>query len=323
MIQNQNRRKLLTAMIAAAATALPSLTHAAAYPDRPIELVVPFQAGGGTDALARAFGKASQKHFPKGVVVINKAGASGSIGWQHMLNARPDGYTLAVVTVEMVILPHLQLFNRTYEDVTPIAQLNADPAALVVRTDSPINTVEELMAVARKEPGKFNMGTSGNGTIYDLAAAAFEDKTGVKFNRIPYQGAAPAILSLLGGQIDAVTASPAEVSAHVASGKLKILAVMADKRLDEFKAVPTLKERNIPLSIGTWRGIMGPGNLPPEVVSTLKTAVAAIAREPELQATLKQLNLGYVYADDVGFKSVMARDNQVFKDLVRKLKITP
>jgi tripartite-type tricarboxylate transporter receptor subunit TctC len=319
----QNRRKLITAMIAAAASALPSFTHAAAYPDRPIELVVPFQAGGGTDAVARAFAKASQKHFPKGVIVLNKAGASGSIGWQHMINAKADGYTLAVVTVEMVILPHLNLFNRTYEDVTPIAQLNADPASLVVRSDSPVNTVEELIAAARKDAGKMSMGTSGNGTIYDLAAAAFEDKAGVKFNRVPYQGAAPAILSLLGGQLDAVTASPAEVSAHVAAGKLKVLAVMADKRLDEFKSVPTLKERNIALSIGTWRGIMGPKNLPAEVVSTLKTAVAAIAGEPELQATLKQLNLGYVYADDIGFKSVMARDNQVFKELVTKLKITP
>ena len=319
----QNRRKLLTALMAAAVSVLPSFTHAGAYPERPIELVVPFQAGGGTDAVARAFAKASQKHFPKGVVVLNKAGASGGIGWQHMINAKADGYTLAVVTVEMVILPHLNLFNRTYEDVTPIAQLNADPASLVVRSDSPINSVEELIAVARKEPGGMNMGTSGNGTIYDLAAAAFEEKAGVKFNRVPYPGAAPAILSLLGGQIDAVTASPAEVSAHVASGKLKVLAVMADQRLDEFKNVPTLKERNIPLSIGTWRGIMGPKNLPPEVVSTLKTAVAAIAREPELQTTLKQLNLGYVYADDAGFKSVMARDNQVFKDLVTKLKIKP
>lgn len=320
----QIRCKLVTALLAASAAAvLPSLAHSGTYPERPVELVVPFQAGGGTDALARAFGKASQKHFPKGVVVLNKAGASGSIGWQYMMNAKPDGHTLAVVTVEMVILPHLNLFNRTWEDVTPIAQLNADPAALVVRSDSSINSVEDLIAAARKEPGRMNMGTSGNGTIYDLAAAAFEDKANVKFNRVPYQGAAPAILSLLGGQIDAVTVSPAEVSAHVASGKLKILAVMADKRLEEFKAVPTLKEKNIPLSIGTWRGIMGPKNLPPEVVSTLKTAVAEIAREPELQNTLKQLNLGFVYADDTGFKSVMARDNQVFKDLVTKLKITP
>ena len=114
----QNRRKLLTALMAAAVSVLPSFTHAGAYPERPIELVVPFQAGGGTDAVARAFAKASQKHFPKGVVVLNKAGASGSIGWQHMISAKPDGYTLAVVTVEVVILPHLNLFNRTYEDVS-------------------------------------------------------------------------------------------------------------------------------------------------------------------------------------------------------------
>jgi tripartite-type tricarboxylate transporter receptor subunit TctC len=318
-----NRRQVLAAGMAASASAiLPFSARAAAYPDRPVELIVPFQAGGGTDALARAFAKASQKHFPKGVVVLNKAGASGSIGWQHMMNAKPDGYTLAVVTVEMVILPHLGLFNRTYDDVTPIAQLNADPASVVVRSDSPYKIVEEFIAAARKEPGKLNMGTSGNGTIYDLAAAAFEDKTGTKFNRIPYQGAAPSILSLLGGQLDAVTASPAEVSAHIASGKLKILAVMADKRLDEFNTVPTLKEKNIHLSIGTWRGIMGPKGLPADVVNTLKTAVAGVSKEPELQNTLKQLNLGYVYADDNGFKQVMARDNQIFKELVTKLKIT-
>lgn len=320
---SMNRRQVLAAgMVASASATLPFSVRAAAYPDRPVELIVPFQAGGGTDALARAFAKASQKHFPKGVVVLNKAGASGSIGWQHMMNAKPDGYTLAVVTVEIVILPHLGLFNRTYDDVTPIAQLNADPASVVVRSDSPYKTVEELIAAARKEPGKLSMGTSGNGTIYDLAAAAFEDKTGTKFNRIPYQGAAPSILSLLGGQLDAVTASPAEVSAHIASGKLKILAVMADKRLDEFNAVPTLKEKDIQLSIGTWRGIMGPKGLPANVVNTLKTAVAAVSKEPELQNTLKQLNLGYVYADDSGFKQVMARDNQIFKELVTKLKIT-
>ncbi len=319
----KNRPLVLAAVVAAVASAaLPLSAWAADYPDRAIELVVPFAAGGGTDALARSFAQAAQKHMPKGVVVVNKAGASGGIGWQYMMNAKPDGYTLAVVTVEMVILPHLNLFNHTYNDITPIAQLNADPASIVVRSDSPINTIEEFIDVARKKPGMMTMGTSGNGTIYDLAAAAFEDKTGTKFNRIPYSGAAPAILALLGSQLEAVTASPGEVSAHVNGGKLKILAVMADKRLEEFKAVPTLKERNINLSIGTWRGIMGPAGLPADVVKTLKTKIAAVAAEPELQTTLKKLNLGYVYADDTGFKSVMARDNVVFKELVAKLKIT-
>ncbi len=318
----KHRRHALVAGLAFAACALgPQLAIANDYPDRPIELVVPFQAGGGTDAVARAFGVAAQKHFPKGVVVVNKAGASGGIGWNYMMNAKPDGYTLAMVTVEMVILPHLNLFNRTYADVTPIAQLNADPAAVIVRTDSPHKTIEELIAAARQEPGKLSMGTAGNGGIYDIAAASFEEKAKVQFNRIPYQGAAPSILSLLSNQLDAVTASPGEVAAHVAAGKLRILAVMADKRLDDFKSVPTLKERNVDLSIGTWRGIMGPKGLPPEVVKMLKTAVADVSREPELQNTLKKLNLGYIYADDTGFKSVMAKDNQMFKEMIPRLKI--
>ena len=318
-----HRRHILAASLAVSASMLLApVSWAADYPEKPIELIVPFAAGGGTDALARAFSVAAQKHLPKGLIVMNRAGASGSIGWKHMMNAKPDGYTLAVVTVEMVILPHLNLFNATYHDITPIAQLNADPASVVVRSDSPYTTVEEFIEAARKQPGKMSMGTSGNGTIYDLAAAAFEDKTGTKFNRIPFQGAAPSILSLLSSQLDAVTASPAEVSAYVNAGKLKILAVMADNRLAEFKSTPTLKERNIDLSIGTWRGIMGPKGLPDDVLATLKAVVPVIAKEPEMQNALKKMNLGYVYADDAGFKTTTARDNQVFKDLVTKLKIT-
>ena len=319
---NHRRHILLGGLAVAASMLITPASQAADYPEKPIELIVPFAAGGGTDALARAFSAAAQKHLPNGIIVMNRAGASGSIGWQYMMNAKPDGYTLAVVTVEMVILPHLNLFNATYHDVTPIAQLNADPASVIVRSDSPYNTVEEFIEAARKQPGKMSMGTSGNGTIYDLAAAAFEDKTGTKFNRIPYQGAAPSILSLLSNQLDAVSASPAEVSAHVSAGKLKILAVMADNRLADFKNVPTLKERNIDLSIGTWRGIMGPKGLPADVVRTLKTVVPVIAKEPEMQNALKKMNLGYVFADDIGFKATMARDNQVFKDLVTKLKIS-
>jgi tripartite-type tricarboxylate transporter receptor subunit TctC len=312
---------LAAALLGLAVAMAPRATLAADYPDRPIELVVPFQPGGGTDAVARAFAVAAQKRFPKGIVVTNKSGASGGIGWNYMMNAKPDGYTLGIVTVEMVILPHLNLFHRNYGDVTPIAQLNADPAAIIVRADSPYTTLEEFIAAARRQPGKMSMGTSGNGSIYDLAAAAFEEKTKLQFNRIPYQGAAPGILALLGSQLDAVTASPAEVAPHLAAGKVRILAVMADKRLVDFAAVPTLKEQNIDLSIGTWRGIMGPKSLPPDVVATLKSAVAEISREPELQNTLKKLSLGYVYADDTGFKAIMARDNQAFKEMIPRLKI--
>lgn len=299
------------------------IVSAAEYPERAVQLIVPFSVGGGTDAVARAFAKAAQKQIPDGMVVINKPGAGGAIGWKYMMNAKPDGYTLGVVTVEMAILPHLNLFNHTYKDIVPIAQLNADPAAIIVRADSPYKTIEQLIANAKSRSGALSMGTSGNGTIYDLAAAAFEDKSKAKFNRIPFQGAGPAIVALLGNQLDAIAASPGEVAQYLKSGDLRMLAVMADQRVAKFDTVPTLKEKGIDLSIGTWRGIMGPKGLSEEVVDRLKILVAKTAKDPDFRELLNAMNLGFVYADKRKFKAIMERDNEFFKNLVTNLPYNP
>ncbi|MDB5895427.1 MAG: transporter substrate-binding protein, partial [Rhodoferax sp.] len=214
-------RRGLTAL--AALTALTALGLGAAqaqsdFPTRPIELVVPFQPGGGTDALARSFADATRKHMPQSMIIVNKPGASGAIGWQDVISAKPDGYRLAVVTVELTTLPHMGIGKFTYEDLQPIARLNADPAAITVRSDAPWNTIEEYLAAARKDPGKIGVGNAGNGSIWHLAASALEEKTGVKFNHIPFQGAGPAVLALLGGHVDSVAVSPAEVTTYVAAG---------------------------------------------------------------------------------------------------------
>ena len=203
-------------------------------------------------------------------VVNNKPGASGVIGWSDVVNAKPDGYKLALMTVELTILPHLGLSKFGVEEFAPIARMNADPAAITVKGDAPWNTVEEFIAAAKKSNGEMKVGNSGNGSIWHLAAASVEDKTGAKFSHIPYQGAAPAVLSLLGGHIDAVAVSPAEVAPHLASGKLKMLAIMADQRLKAFDKVPTLKERGIDVSLGAWRGLGAPKGTPKEVIDVLK-----------------------------------------------------
>ncbi|WP_369651000.1 MULTISPECIES: tripartite tricarboxylate transporter substrate binding protein [unclassified Variovorax] len=293
----------------------------AGFPSKPIELVVPFQPGGGTDALARAFADATRKHMPQSMIIVNKPGASGAIGWQDVVNAKPDGYRLAVVTVELTTLPHMGLAKFTYEDLTPIARLNADQSAITVRADAPWNTIEEFLAAARKDSGKLSMGNAGNGSIWHLAAAALEDKTGAKFNHTPFQGAGPAVLALLGGHIDAVAVSPAEVTTYVQAGKLKTLAVMAEQRVKGFDKVPTLKERGIDLVIGTWRGIAAPKNTPPEVVAYLKNLSQKAAGEPAFREVLDKQNLGFSYADDVAFKANMAKDNAYFKALMGKLDI--
>lgn len=291
------------------------------FPTKPIELVVPFQPGGGTDALARSFADATRKHTTQSVVIVNKPGASGSIGWQDVMHAKPDGYRLAVITVELATLSHMGIGKITADDLQPIAQLNADQAAITVRADAPWNTVEEFLAAAKKEPGKLGMGNAGPGSIWHLAAAALEEKTGTKFNHVPFQGAGPGVLALLGGHIDAVAVSPAEVTTHVQSGKLKTLAVMAEQRVKGFENVPTLKERGIDLVIGTWRGIAAPKGTPQAVVAYLKDLAHKASSEPAFRETLDKQNLGFVYADDVAFKARITRDNAYFKALIQKLAI--
>lgn len=313
-----------TLLAAAAAGALPSPLFAqSGYPNRPVELIVPAGAGGGTDVLARAFAEAAKKHLPQPITVNNRPGASGMIGHGEMINARPDGYKLAVVFAEIVIVPHLGLTKLSYEDFTPIARLNADPAAITVKADAPWNTIEEFLAASKAKPGEIKMGNSGNGSIWHLAHAALEDKVGVKYNPIPFGGAAPAVLALMGGHVDAVAVSPGEVATHVASGKLKTLVVMADQRLKGFDKVPTLKERGIDLSIGTWRGLAAPKGTPAEVLAILTEATKKSADEPVLREALDRLSMGFAYADAETFRANMKRDNELFKGLVSKLGIKP
>lgn len=293
------------------------------FPSKPIELLVPYQPGGGTDGLARAFADASRKHIDQSIVIVNRPGAGGAIGWQEVINARPDGYKLAVLTVELLTLPHLGLAKFKYDDFQPIAQLNADPAAVTVKSDAPWNTIEEFLADAKKKPDQMRIGNSGNGSIWHLAAAALEDKTGTKFNHIPFQGAAPAVLALLGGHIEAVTVSPAEVTTHVQAGKLKTLMVMADKRVKGFEKVPTAKEKGIDLAIGTWRGLGAPKNTPPEVMARLREITAKTAAEPLMHEVMDKQNLGYVYTDGAIFKDTLAKDDVYFKGLITKLNLKP
>ena len=291
------------------------------FPNKPIELVVPFQPGGGTDALARSFADATRKHTTQSIIIVNKPGASGSIGWQDVMHAKPDGYRLAVITVELATLAHIGIGKIAADDLQPIAQLNADQAAITVRAEAPWNTIEEFLAAAKKEPGKIGVGNAGPGSIWHLAASALEDKAGVKFNHVPFQGAGPGVLALLGGHIDAVAVSPAEVTTHVQSGKLKTLAVMAEQRVKGFEKVPTLKERGIDLVIGTWRGIAAPKGTPPQVVAYLKDLALKASGEPAFRETLDKQNLGFVYADDQAFKAKIMKDNAYFKDLITKLGI--
>lgn len=316
-MQSFTRRALLGMAICTIAASAP--VYAQTFPSKSIELVVPYPAGGGTDVLARAFSVAGAKHFAQPLIVVNKPGAAGAIGWAEVLNGKDPGYKVALLATDLMVQPNMGYTKITYQDFTPIARLNYDPAAITVRADAPWKTVDEFIAAAKA--GEFRIGNGGNGSTWHLAAAAVQEKTGAKFNHIPFAGANPAALSLLGGHIEAITVSAAEVSNYVAAGKLRVLAVMSDARIKGFEDVPTLKERGFDIQVGTWRGLGVPKGTPPEAVAILRAATAKTMQEPSIRDTLDKQNMGYAYADGDVFGAAMAKDNAFFADLIQKLDL--
>ncbi|EPM4908882.1 Bug family tripartite tricarboxylate transporter substrate binding protein [Klebsiella oxytoca] len=310
---------LLTSLIAASAFLLASPTQAADYPTRQIELIVPFAAGGGTDLVARAFAEASKPHFPVGVGVINKPGGGGAIGFSELAASRPNGYKLAMGTAELTILPSLGMVKFKTEDFTPLGLFNMEPSAVTVKIDAPWNTLEEFLAWAKENPAQARVGNSGTGAIWHLAAASLEDKTGVTFNHIPFDGATPAVTALLGGHIEAVTVSTAEVLNQVEDGKLKTLAVMSDQRDSNMPDVPTLKEKNIDLSIGAWRGLVISNKTPQNVIDFLTTAIADTANEPSFKEALSNMRLNYVWLDRAEFQALLEEQQRDFSATIEKL----
>ncbi len=307
------------AFAAAFSTLIPAVAQT--YPARPVELVVSFQPGGGVDSMARIFSEAARPLFAQPLVVVNKPGASGSIGLAYVASAPADGYKMAMVFAELLTIPLLGINKVNHEDFQPIAKFASDPSTLTVRADAPWNTVEEFIAYARANPGKATISNAGNGSISHISGAALGQKTGVQFTHVPYQGSAPAVQGLLGGQVSATAVNYSVVSAQIAGGKLKMLASMSDKRFAAFDKVPTLKERGIDLSVDVWRGIAVAKNTPKDIVDALRTLAAKVAKDPALLETLRKQSLTFAYEDSDEFARTMLRESERFKQIIPQLDI--
>ncbi|MBS0339307.1 MAG: tripartite tricarboxylate transporter substrate binding protein [Proteobacteria bacterium] len=306
----------------AAGLLAPIASRAADYPTRPIEIIVPSSAGGGTDMMARVFADSAKKYVPQPFIVNNKAGAGGGIGMTEAQRAAPDGYKIGVLISELAIIPYLHMTKVTTADFIPIARLNGDPGLIAVRADSPYQSIDDLLAAARKQAGTVSMGNAGSGTIWHLAAAAVEQKTGVRFNHVPFQGAGPSVLALVGGHVDAITVSPAEIGPHVAAGKVRVLVAFADKHLPPpYDKVITFKEKGIDLVIGTWRGLGVPLNTPPEVVKYLRDATRKTAQDPAFNDALVKANLQPAYMEGDQFQVFMSAQAAYFKTLLESVEL--
>lgn len=261
-------------------------------PDQPIRLIVPWNAGGGTDTLARALAQHGEKYFGVPVVVENVAGASGGIGAQQVANAEPDGYTLLILSQFLVWIDEIQDYPVSMDDFTPIMNLNRDPAAFAVAADSGIETIDDLIAASNAADGGFTVSHSGDGFIWHIAGVTFANKLGVDWNFVPFDGTAPGIAAVMGGQIQGVSGGAAEFVSQAEGGNLRVLAIFADDAFGPLPDVPTANDLGLDLSMYTSRGLVGPAGMPEERAQILYEGFSKIMKEPDFVETMSNLGLG-------------------------------
>ena len=299
---------------AAAATGLLLISAAfAAYPERPITLVVPWGAGGGTDATARIIGTLLEKDLGQPVNVVNRTGGSGVVGHAAIAQAAPDGYTIGMVTVEIGMMHWQGLTDLTGASYTPIGLVNADPAGLQVRSDAPYKTVSDLVAAVKANPGKFKASGTGQGGIWHLAIAGMLKDLGVDPGAVPWvpsNGAAPGLQDLVAGGVEIVPCSLPEARSLIDAGKVKSLAVMDEKPAALYPNVPTLKAATgSSWTMAAWRGIAAPKNIPPEARDKLVVAIRKIVASKEYNEFMTQRGFGVIYAAPDDYAKFMAKSD--------------
>ena len=318
--------KKYKALVAAAALAMCFGTvgsaMAAGYPDgKDITVIIPKNPGGGTDTTARGIINMMQKDMGNvKFVPVNKPDGNGIVGMADVAKAKPDGYTLGMVTVELDIFPHQGKTKLSYKDFDSVIAPIAAPAALIVPKDAPYNTLDDFIAYLKKNPGKVMMGNSGMGAIWHIATLAMEKEFGVQVKHIPYpKGTADIAAALAGGHIDGTLADPSSFKTQVEAGKLKILAVMADKRTNMFPDVPTFKELGHNMAVRAWATLVAPKGTPAEVMKVLRDSAQRVTQTPEFKSYF--LKQGIDPTDIVGedANKVMADDDAMYAEFLAKL----
>jgi putative tricarboxylic transport membrane protein len=315
MQQGTTRRRVLVggaAAGAAVALGLPQVRAQGAWPNRPITMICPWAAGGGTDATARIVAAVMEKELKQPVNVVNRTGGSGVVGHAAIATAPADGYTLGIITVEISMMHWQGLTEFNPTSYTPLALMNEDPPGIQVSAGSPYKTCKELAdAIKAAAPGKLKASGTGQGGIWHLALVGWLSAMGLKPDHVawvPSNGAAPAMQDLAAGGLDLVTCSVPEARAIIEAGKARSLAVMAAERNPAFKDVPTLKEAmGIEYTTGAWRGFSGPKGLPAEIAAAATAALKKVNEASEFREFMANRGFGVRWADGAGFASFMAK----------------
>jgi tripartite-type tricarboxylate transporter receptor subunit TctC len=310
--------------LGAIAIALFASAAAAQYPERPVTMIVPFPPGGVADTVARPVAEAMSVALKQPVVIENKSGAGGEIGMAYVAKAKPDGYTVLLALSSLVVLPEADtIVGRTptfqVNQLKAVARFTADPTVLAVRADAPWKTYQEFIADVRAKPDKYTFGSSGNYGTMHVPMAMLMSSTGGRMLHVPYTGAGPAIVGLLGGQVDAIASGPATLVQQIHAGKIRALAQWGDGRLTTLPDVPSLKELGVPIDYAQWSGLFVPAETPDAVVDKLREAARAAANDPKVKSVLMNAGSPILYQDAPDFARYVNADAAKMTEVVKKI----
>lgn len=298
--------------------------QSADWPTRPLRLLVGSAPGGGTDAMARAVADKLGPMLKQTVVVENKPGASNTLA-ADLAAKSGDGHTMVMgVSTAHAIAPHLlKLGYDNDRDLTPVVFVGAVPNILVVNNQMPANSVQELIALLKRKPGEYNFASSGSGSTQHIAAELFKDATGVQMTHIPYRGSGPAMVDLMGGQVQIAFETASSVIPHIKSGKVRALAVLSARRNPQLPDVPTMAEAGVSgVEMSAWYGIYMPGNTPAAVRQRVHDSVNAILAMPDTQARLQAIGADINPMSQAQFAQFHQAENQRYAAIIKKNHIS-
>jgi tripartite-type tricarboxylate transporter receptor subunit TctC len=299
-------RRALAATAVAAAAVAPTLAQADPnWPSKPVTIVVPFPAGGGTDAFARPLTATLSKNTGKQFIIDNRGGAGGTVGASIAAKATPDGYTFFMGAVHHAIAPSVypKLDYDIEKSFIPVALVSSVPQVIVVNPQRvPANDLKGFIDAAKKADGKMNYGSAGNGSSHHLAGELFNLQAGTKIAHVPYKGAGPALTDLMGGQIDAMFDGMGSSAGHIKGGRIKAIAVASDKRAPGFPNIPTTVESGLNYKVSTWYGLWAPKGTPPEVIAKFQAELKKAYNSDELKTVWNGLGteMPDLYGDNFG-----------------------
>ncbi len=317
---NLFKKRTFTSLLAVMSLAISvQMAHAAQFPTRPITLVVPFAAGGGTDSIAREIGKLMSDRLGQAVIVENRGGAGGAIGADLVAKAKPDGYTLLFATSTFATNAAIsaQLPYDPINDFSPVAMIGRGPLLLVSSRQLNVNSVSELIAIGKARPEGLSYCSAGEGSINHLAGELLRQRTGVPMTHIPFKGSGPATIELLAGRVDIFVATVPTILSHTKDGQLSVLAVTGAKRSPLFPNVPTMAQAGIPnFEVNTWWGVMAPAKTPQAIVDQLNKVINEAAASNMIKSRLQNESAEAIRTTPAGFKKELQQEINLWRSIV-------